>query len=380
MLQVYLPIAEVSVNLLVMLGLGAAVGFLSGMFGVGGGFLLTPLLMFSGVAAPIAVATGANQIVATSVSGAARPMAPRQYRPPHGQCADRWRRRSARWSASLLLRLLRQIGQAGLLISLTYVVFLGAIGALMLVESVRAIHKSRAGKPMPARRASAHNWIHGLPLKMRFPTSRLYISAIPPLLIGAVVGLLAAFLGAGGGFIMVPAMIYLLRMPTNIVIGTSMFQIIFVTAIVTLLHATFNHTLDVVLALILAAGGVMGGQFGVRAGLKLKGEQLRLLARAAGARGRGEAPSRPRAETRGRLQHRSPVRGLVMGSLRLAAILLALWLRRRGPKTLRRRKPSSPTSRRARSPSNRTSPGSRSSSSAASISATRRRPTKATTT
>jgi uncharacterized protein len=269
MLQVYLPIAEVSVNLLVMLGLGAAVGFLSGMFGVGGGFLLTPLLMFSGVAAPIAVATGANQIVATSVSGA----------------LAQWRRMANVLIAGgvvgalvgvLLLRLLRQIGQAGLLISLTYVAFLGVIGLLMLVESLRVIQRARAGKPVPAR-ANAHHWIHGLPFKMRFPKSRLYISAIPLLEIGALVGLLAAFLGAGGGFIMVPAMIYLLRMPTNIVIGTAIFQIIFVTAVVTVLHATLNQSLDVVLALILAAGGVVGGQFGVRAGHKLKGEQLRLL-------------------------------------------------------------------------------------------------------
>jgi uncharacterized membrane protein YfcA len=276
MLQVYLPIAEISVSLLLMLGLGAAVGFISGMFGVGGGFLLTPLLMFSGVTAPIAVATGANQIVATSVSGA----------------LAQWRRGNIDLRMAnvliaggvagaligvILLRLLRQVGQAGLLISLTYIVFLGSIGLLMLIESVRVIQRARAGRPLPARRASAHNWIHGLPFKMRFPKSRLYISAIPPLAIGALVGLLAAFLGAGGGFIMVPAMIYLLRMPTNIVIGTAIFQIIFVTAVVTLLHATFNQTLDVVLALILAAGGVVGGQFGVRAGHKLKGEQLRLL-------------------------------------------------------------------------------------------------------
>jgi uncharacterized membrane protein YfcA len=276
MLQVYLPIAEISVSLLLMLGLGAAVGFISGMFGVGGGFLLTPLLMFSGVTAPIAVATGANQIVATSVSGA----------------LAQWRRGNIDLRMAnvliaggvagaligvILLRLLRQVGQAGLLISLTYIVFLGSIGLLMLIESVRVIQRARAGRLVPARRASAHNWIHGLPFKMRFPKSRLYISAIPPLAIGALVGLLAAFLGAGGGFIMVPAMIYLLRMPTNIVIGTAIFQIIFVTAVVTLLHATFNQTLDVVLALILAAGGVVGGQFGVRAGHKLKGEQLRLL-------------------------------------------------------------------------------------------------------
>jgi uncharacterized protein len=276
MFQVYLPIAEMSVNLLVMLGLGAAVGFLSGMFGVGGGFLLTPFLIFSGVSAPIAVATGANQIVATSVSGA----------------LAQWRRNNIDFRMGtvlivggvagallgvLLLKVLREAGQAGLIISLTYVALLGTIGGLMLAESIRAIRRARTGRPVSGRRPGQHNWVHGLPLKMRFPRSRLYISAIPPLVIGWVVGLLTAFLGVGGGFIMVPAMIYLLRMPTNIVIGTSTFQIIFVTAAVTMLHASFNHSLDVVLALMLAAGGVMGGQFGVRAGQKLKGEQLRAL-------------------------------------------------------------------------------------------------------
>jgi uncharacterized membrane protein YfcA len=276
MLQVYLPIAEMSVNLLVMLGLGAAVGFLSGMFGVGGGFLLTPFLIFSGISAPIAVATGANQIVATSVSGA----------------LAQWRRNNIDFRMGtvliaggvagafigvLLLKVLREAGQAGLIISLTYVVLLGTIGMLMLAESIRAIRRTRAGRPPSGRRPGQHNWVHGLPLKMRFPRSRLYISAIPPLVIGWVVGLLTAFLGVGGGFIMVPAMIYLLRMPTNIVIGTSTFQIIFVTAVVTILHASFNNSLDVVLALMLAAGGVIGGQFGVRAGQKLRGEQLRAL-------------------------------------------------------------------------------------------------------
>lgn len=276
MLQIYLPIAEISVNLVVMLGLGAAVGFLSGMFGVGGGFLLTPFLMFSGIPAPIAVASGANQIVATSVSGA----------------LAQWRRGNIdlRMGAVLIvggvagaligvlvLKVLREAGQAGLIISLTYVALLGVIGALMLGESLRAIRRTRAGKHPTGRKPGQHNWIHGLPLKLRFPRSRLYISAIPPLVIGWVVGLLTAFLGVGGGFIMVPAMIYLLRMPTNVVIGTSMFQIIFVTAVVTVLHATLNHTLDVVLALILAAGGVMGGQFGFRAGQRLRGEQLRAM-------------------------------------------------------------------------------------------------------
>jgi uncharacterized protein len=276
MFQIYLPIAEMSVNLLVMLALGAAVGFLSGMFGVGGGFLLTPFLIFSGIAAPIAVATGANQIVATSVSGA----------------LAQWRRNNIDFRMGavliaggvvgaligvLLLKVLREAGQAGVVISLTYVALLGTIGTLMLAESIRAIRRARAGRPASGRKPGQHNWVHGLPLKMRFPRSRLYISAIPPLVIGWVVGLLTAFLGVGGGFIMVPAMIYLLRMPTNIVIGTSTFQIIFVTALVTILHASLNHSLDVVLALMLAVGGVMGGQFGVKAGQKLRGEQLRAL-------------------------------------------------------------------------------------------------------
>jgi uncharacterized membrane protein YfcA len=276
MFQIYLPIAEMSVNLLVMLALGAAVGFLSGMFGVGGGFLLTPFLIFSGIAAPIAVATGANQIVATSVSGA----------------LAQWRRNNIDFRMGavliaggvvgaligvLLLKVLREAGQAGVVISLTYVALLGTIGTLMLAESIRAIRRARARRPASGRKPGQHNWVHGLPLKMRFPRSRLYISAIPPLVIGWVVGLLTAFLGVGGGFIMVPAMIYLLRMPTNIVIGTSTFQIIFVTALVTILHASLNHSLDVVLALMLAAGGVMGGQFGVKAGQKLRGEQLRAL-------------------------------------------------------------------------------------------------------
>ncbi len=276
MFQIYLPIAEVSVNLLVMLGLGAAVGFLSGMFGVGGGFLLTPLLMLSGIPPAIAVATGANQIVGTSVSGT----------------LAQWRRGNVDLRMGLvliigglvgavigvfLLKILRQLGQAGLMISLTYVAFLGVIGALMLWESVNAMQRARAGKTVSSRRPGQHNWIHGLPFKMRFPRSRLYISAIPPLVIGGMVGLLASFLGVGGGFIMVPALIYLLRMPTNIVIGTSIFQIIFITAIVTLLHATLNFTLDIVLAFVLVIGGVIGGQFGVRAGQKLRGEQLRAL-------------------------------------------------------------------------------------------------------
>jgi uncharacterized membrane protein YfcA len=276
MFQVYLPVAEMSVNLLVMLGLGAAVGFLSGMFGVGGGFLLTPLLMFSGIPPAIAVATGANQIVASSVSGA----------------LAQWRRGNIDFrmglvlivggvagaiAGVLLVGLLHRLGHADVFISLVYVIFLGLIGSLMLAESIRAVWRARGGKPATMRETVDHTWIHGLPIKMRFQRSRLYISAIPPLSLGAIVGLLAAVLGAGGGFIIVPAMIYLLRMPTHVVIGTSLFQIIFVTAVVTVLYAVMNQTLDILLAFLLVIGGVIGGQFGANAGQKLKGEQLRLL-------------------------------------------------------------------------------------------------------
>ncbi len=276
MFEIYLPIAEMSVNLLVILGMGGAVGFLSGMFGVGGGFLMTPLLIFSGIPPAVAVATEANQIVASSVSGA----------------LAQWRRGNVDIKMGTVLlvggiagaivgvqfvKLLRQSGQVDLIISLSYVTFLGIIGSLMMIESLRAIRRAKAGNPVPARRPGQHNWIHGMPFKMRFKRSKLYISAIPPLLLGAFVGLLAAIMGVGGGFIMVPAMIYLLRVPTNVVIGTSLFQIIFVTSMVTILHSATNQTVDVLLAFVLMVGGVIGAQFGARAGQHLKGEQLRAL-------------------------------------------------------------------------------------------------------
>ncbi|GAB4226382.1 MAG: sulfite exporter TauE/SafE family protein [Methyloligellaceae bacterium] len=276
MLQIYLPIAEMSVNILVIFGMGAAVGFLSGMFGVGGGFLMTPLLIFHGIPPAVAVATEANQIVASSVSGA----------------LAQWRRGNVDIKMGLLLlgggivgaavgvqlvKLLREIGQVDLIISLSYVTFLGIIGVLMLIESARALRRAKAGKPVSMRRPGQHNWIHGLPLKMRFQRSKLYISAIPPVMLGSFVGLLAAIMGVGGGFIMVPAMIYLLRVPTNVVVGTSLFQVIFVTAVTTILHAATNHTVDVVLALVLMFGGVIGAQFGASAGQRLRAEQLRAL-------------------------------------------------------------------------------------------------------
>jgi len=278
-MQIYLPIAEMSVNILLILGMGGMVGMLSGLFGVGGGFLMTPLLIFVGVPPAVAVGTEANQIVASSVSGV----------------LAHWRRGNVdfRMGAVLtvggfvgsslgvfLFSFLRQLGQIELVISLSYVVFLGIIGGLMFYESVSFMvrqHCAPAGRVSSARGPGRHTWIHGLPFKMRFRKSKLYISALLPLGVGFVVGILAAIMGVGGGFVMVPAMIYLLGMPTQVVIGTSLFQIIFVTANTTFLQATVNQTVDVVLALLLLIGGVIGAQFGARMGAKLKGEQLRVL-------------------------------------------------------------------------------------------------------
>lgn len=275
-MHTYLPIAEVSVNAFVLLGLGALVGILSGMFGVGGGFLITPLLFFVGVPPAVAVATGANQIVASSFSAV----------------LAHFRRRTVDLSmGSVLLagglagsglgvfvfNYLKSLGQVDLLVQLCYVIFLGLVGALMFVESLNALRKARrpGATPKPPRRPRTA--FHALPFKMRFRTSGLYMSVIPPLLVGLSVGVLSAVMGVGGGFIMVPAMIYLLGMPTKVVVGTSLFQIIFVTAFTTMLHATTNQTVDIVLAVHLILGGVLGAQIGAQIGLRMKAEQLRVL-------------------------------------------------------------------------------------------------------
>jgi hypothetical protein len=272
-MQVYLPIAEVSVNALMLLGLGGLVGVLSGMFGVGGGFLLTPLLFFIGIPPAVAVATGANQIVASSFSGVLAHLKRRTVDFRMGGVLLAGGIVGATLGV-ILFNHLKSMGQVDLLVRLFYVVFLGVIGALMFVESLRALRKSRRGG-VPARKK--HMWVHGLPLKLRFRTSGLYISVIPPLLVGLSVGVLAAIMGVGGGFIMVPAMIYLLGMPTKVVIGTSLFQIIFVAAFTTVLHAATNYTVDVMLAVLLILGGVIGAQFGTAIGTRLKAEQLRIL-------------------------------------------------------------------------------------------------------
>ena len=273
---IYLPIAEISVNTFIIFGMGGAVGFLSGLFGVGGGFLLTPLLIFSGIPPVVAVATVSTQVVAASTSGA----------------LSYWRRNLIDMKLATVLLLagivgtvagvvlfdaLRQIGQLDLIVSLCYVVFLGAVGGLMLNESVRAVLNARAGRPTPLRQPGQHTWIHGLPFKMRFKRSRLYVSVIPLIGLGIGIGLLGAILGIGGGFIIVPVLIYLLRVPSNLVVGTSLVQIIGTMAVSTILHAYTNQSVDVVLAIILMVGGVVGAQFGARIGQNIRADQLRAL-------------------------------------------------------------------------------------------------------
>jgi uncharacterized membrane protein YfcA len=274
-MDIYLPIAAMSQDVFVLLGLGGAVGFLSGVFGVGGGFLLTPLLIFIGVPHTVAVASSANQVVGASLSGA----------------LAHWRRGNIDFQMGVVLlvggfagsvagvsifALLRRMGQIDLAISLAYALLLGTLGTLMLAESSRAILRLR--RPGAGRRKlHPHTWLHGLPFKMRFRRSKLYISALLPLSLGFFVGILSAVMGVGGGFVMVPAMIYILGMPTAVVPGTSLFQIIFVAASVTVLQAVENGAVDAVLVLVLLVGGVIGAQLGTRFGALLRGEQLRAL-------------------------------------------------------------------------------------------------------
>jgi len=274
-MEIYLPIAEVSLDVFVLLALGGAVGFLSGVFGVGGGFLLTPFLIFIGVPPAVAVASSANQLVGASVSGV----------------LAHWKRGNVDFKMGAILLIggflgsllgvwlfgiLRRIGQIELVINLCFVILLGTLGALMLVEGTRTLlRRRRLG--VPRRKLHQHTWIHGLPLKMRFRRSKLYISALLPLGLGFLIGILSAIMGIGGGFVMVPAMIYLLGMPTLVVPGTSLFQIIFVAATVTVLQAINNRTVDAVLALVLLIGGVLGAQIGTRMGSRLRGDQLRIM-------------------------------------------------------------------------------------------------------
>jgi len=275
-MDIYLPVAELSMNLLLLLSIGLAVGVLSGMFGIGGGFIMTPLLIFLGVPPAIAVGTGASQVVASSVASA----------------LGHWRRDNVDLKMGVLLiagglvgavsgvfvqTILQRLGQLDLVISLTYVVVLGVIGTLMLSESIQTFRRSRGGTKAASRKAGQHTWVQGLPLKQRFHKSKLYASAIPPVIIGLLVGWLTAIMGVGGGFLIVPALIYLMSVPTRVAIGTSVFQIVFLTGITTILQAVQNKTVDVLLAFPLMVGGVIGAQYGIDIGQRLNAVQLRGL-------------------------------------------------------------------------------------------------------
>ncbi|MEM9269213.1 MAG: sulfite exporter TauE/SafE family protein [Pseudomonadota bacterium] len=275
-MQIYLPIAEVSVNAFLLLGLGGMVGVLSGMFGVGGGFLMTPLLFFIGIPPAVAVATEANQIVASSFSGVLAHLRRKTVDLKMGTYLLIGGLIGAAFGVQIF-KALKQIGQVELLVTLCYVVFLGIVGTLMFIESLNAIRRSRKPVPVAPPPPKEPGWMQKLPFQTEFKQSELTISAIPPVVIGALVGILAAIMGVGGGFIMVPAMIYILGMPTKVVVGTSLFQIIFVTGFTTLMHATQNFTVDAVLAVLLLVGGVIGAQIGTRLGVMLRGEQLRIL-------------------------------------------------------------------------------------------------------
>jgi uncharacterized membrane protein YfcA len=272
---IYLPIAEMPVNVLLILLVSGAVGFVSGLVGVGGGFIMTPSLIFLGVPAPVAVATGASQIAATSFSG----------------IMTQTRRKAVDWRMGMLLSLggivgsatgvwiferLLRLGQLDLLISLLYLLLLMGVGWLMLAESY-AVMRGRTHRGVSILRRPARTIAHRLPFRIAFPRSGLYISVIPPLALGYGVGALAAVMGIGGGFILIPAMIYLLRMPTNVVVGTSLFQVLIVTSLVVILQSAATQTVDLVLAALLMLGGVVGAQLGARMGARLKGEQIRAL-------------------------------------------------------------------------------------------------------
>ena len=275
-MDIYLPIAEVSVNAPILIALGAAVGFISGLFGIGGGFLMTPVLIFLGIPPVVAVASEANHVAASSTSGEIS-----------------YTRRKAvdfRMGGVLaaggavgsfigveIFRWLRLLGQADLVVALSYLIFLGVIGALMLSESLTSILRQRRGAPPKRRKDRRPPWLYGLPFKMRFPRSRLYISVIPPLVLGVFVGILSAIMGVGGGFVLVPAMVYILRMPAGVVVGTSLFQIIITTSLTSVLQAGRNQTVDVVLATLLLIGGVLGAQVGARASSRFRAEELRAL-------------------------------------------------------------------------------------------------------
>ena len=273
-MSIYLPIAEMNINIFLIVFIGMIVGALSGLFGVGGGFLMTPLLIFLGIPPIVAVGSEAPHVLASSVSGV----------------IAHWRKRNVDFKMGFFLlsggvigstlgvnlfKLLKTYGQIDIVIQFLFIIFLGFIGMSMAFESAKTTIKNYRTTSAIRTKLHQHSWIHGLPFKLRFHRSKLYISAIPPILIGFFVGVLSAMMGVGGGFIMIPAMVYILGMSTNVVVGTSLFQIIFVTANSTFFQSYLNQTVDIVLSALMILGGVIGAQIGVRLGSQLKAEYLR---------------------------------------------------------------------------------------------------------
>ena len=273
-MSIYLPIAEMNVNIFLIIFIGMIVGALSGLFGVGGGFLMTPLLIFLGIPPVVAVGSEAPHVLASSVSGV----------------IAHWRKKNVDFKMGFFLlsggvigstvgvnlfKLLKTYGQIDIVIQFLFIIFLGFIGMSMAFESAKTTIKNYRTTSAIRTKLHQHSWIHGLPFKLRFHRSKLYISAIPPILIGFFVGVLSAMMGVGGGFIMIPAMVYILGMSTNVVVGTSLFQIIFVTANSTFFQSYLNQTVDIVLSALMILGGVIGAQIGVRLGSQLKAEYLR---------------------------------------------------------------------------------------------------------
>ncbi len=273
-MSIYLPIAEMNINIFLIVFIGMIVGALSGLFGVGGGFLMTPLLIFLGIPPVVAVGSEAPHVLASSVSGV----------------IAHWRKKNVDFKMGFFLlsggivgstlgvnlfKLLKAYGQIDIVIQFLFIIFLGFIGISMAFESAKTKIKNYRTTSAIRTKLHQHSWIHGLPFKLRFHRSKLYISAIPPILIGFFVGILSAMMGVGGGFIMIPAMVYILGMSTNVVVGTSLFQIIFVTANSTFFQSYLNQTVDIVLSALMILGGVIGAQLGVRIGSQLKAEYLR---------------------------------------------------------------------------------------------------------
>tara|TARA_E500000081_G_scaffold14109_1_gene17227 strand:+ start:1038 stop:1952 length:915 start_codon:yes stop_codon:yes gene_type:complete len=273
-MSIYLPIAEMNINIFLIVFIGMIVGALSGLFGVGGGFLMTPLLIFLGIPPVVAVGSEAPHVLASSVSGV----------------IAHWRKKNVDFKMGFFLlsggvigstlgvylfKLLKTYGQIDIVIQFLFIIFLGFIGMSMAFESAKTTIKNYRTTSAIRTKLHQHSWIHGLPFKLRFHRSKLYISALPPILIGFFVGVLSAMMGVGGGFIMIPAMVYILGMSTNVVVGTSLFQIIFVTANSTFFQSYINQTVDIVLSALMILGGVIGAQIGVRLGSQLKAEYLR---------------------------------------------------------------------------------------------------------